>query len=514
MSNLINFISDRWHELLTKSLEHLMLTSISTAFAIVIGVPLAVWLVRRPRVQQMVMAVIGVLQTIPSLAMLAFLLPLFGIGALPALIALTLYALLPIVRNTITALDSVPADIQEATQALGFTRTQRLWKVELPLGLPIIIAGIRTAVVIGVGVATLAAFIGAGGLGDFIIRGLAVNSTSLILLGAIPAALLAVSLDFLIQRIEHRLSKQPRNKTIRSKQTIIYLIASIGLVVLIAISAIQTSEKPDSIRIGSKNFTEQFILGELIAQMLEAHTEIPIERKFNLGSVVICHQAMLNGELDIYPEYTGTAYRVILEQTDNLSPSKTYQQVKTNYQERFNLNWLTPFGFNDTYAVAIRESFAIEHNISKISQLSTLDRQLTMGFAAEFYERADGYPGLIKTYGLQFGETAEMELSLLYQAVRDEAVDVISGNSTDGRIQAYNLRILEDDLHFFPPYFAAPIVRNEVIKQHPEIQAVLGRLADRISEEQMQAMNYAVDHQGQSAYEVADSFLRQQGLKP
>jgi len=218
VTELINFVIERWPELVEKTLQHLLLTSASTLAAVLIGLPLGIWLTRQDHFRQMVMSVISTLQTIPSLAMLAFLLPFFGIGITPALIALTLYALLPIVRNTITALQGIPSNIIEAADALGFTDQQRLWKVELPLGLPVIIAGIRTATVIGVGIATLAAFIGAGGLGDFIIRGLAVNQTALILLGAIPAALLALLLDFLIQRLENKL--QPQNTSAKKSLSI------------------------------------------------------------------------------------------------------------------------------------------------------------------------------------------------------------------------------------------------------------------------------------------------------
>lgn len=513
MNDLIVFMDDRWGQLLEKTLQHLLLTSVSTAIAVLLGIPLGIWLIRQPQLRHSIMAAISILQTIPSLAMLAFLLPFFGIGVLPALIALTLYAFLPIVRNTITALEGIPEDIHEATQALGFTSSQRLWKVELPLGLPVIVAGIRTAAVIGVGIATLAAFIGAGGLGDFIIRGLSVSNNGLILLGAIPAALLALLLDFLIQRVEKHLasyktSKQPQRSVLIQK----WLPIGATALLMIIIFGLTNRPTTDTIRIGSKNFTEQFILGELMAQMIEAHTDLNVERKFNLGSVTICHQAMLNNELDIYPEYTGTAYRVILDQQQTLSANETYSQVKQAYQQQFNINWLPPFGFDDTYAIAVRQTFAEQNNIHSIGGLEPYAEQLTIGFASEFYEREDGYPGLIDTYGLNFGNTAEMDLSLLYQAVHSGAVDVVSGNSTDGRIPAFDLVVLEDNLNFFPPYYAAPVVRQLALDKHPEVGEALLKLMDSINEQQMQALNYAVDHGGESAYDVAQKFLIGQRL--
>jgi len=251
-----------------------------------------------------------------------------------------------------------------------------------------------------------------------------------------------------------------------------------------------------------------------MAQMLEVHTDLAVERKFNLGSVVICHQAMLNDELDIYPEYTGTGYRVILNQQQTLSADQTYQQVKQGYQQQFNIDWLEPFGFNDTYAVAVRRVFAEQHGISKISQLADIADQLSIGFAAEFYERADGYPGLIQAYNLEFETTVEMDISLLYQAAFNGDVDVISGNSTDGRIRAFDLVVLEDDRQFFPPYYAVPVVRHQLLQQHPQVAEVLGKLAYVIDEQQMQALNYAVDHDGQSAQFVARQFLIEQNLIP
>lgn len=511
MSELIEFLGNRWDQLLGKTLEHLMLTGVSTLAAVLIGLPLGIWLTRQQRWRNPVMSVVSILQTIPSLAMLAFLLPFFGIGVLPALIALTLYAFLPIVRNTITALEGIPDDVTEATHALGFTDWQRLWKVELPLGLPVIVAGIRTAAVIGVGIATLAAFIGAGGLGDFIIRGLAVSNTGLVLLGAVPAALLALLLDFLIQRIENHLA--PTRRAGRQWSSVwIWLPAGAALLALALLFGLEKNPQQDTIRIGSKNFTEQFILGELMAQMIEAHTDLRVERKFNLGSVVICHQAMLNDELDIYPEYTGTGYRVILNQQQTLSPEQTYAEVNSGYQEQFNITWLQPFGFDDTYAIIVRNDFAEANSISRISDLNDYADQLTIGFASEFYEREDGYPGFVRAYDLDFAETAEMDISLLYQAARSGAVDVISGNSTDGRIPAFDLTVLEDDRNFFPPYYAAPVVRQEILNQYPQVSEILARLAGIIDERQMQALNYAVDHGGRSAYDVARDYLTEKGL--
>jgi len=512
------FISEHGNELLQKLLQHVLLTGISTAVAIVIGLSLGIVLSRRRAWQGPVMAVINALQTIPSLAMLAFLLPLFGIGMLPALIALTLYALLPITRNTLTGIDGLPPEILEACDALGFTDRQRLWQVALPLALPTIMAGIRTATVISVGVATLAAFIGAGGLGDFIVRGLAVNNNALVLLGAIPAALLALSLDRLLQVLERRLRQRrpavsrvsSRSGQLRSRLRIASLVA----LMLVGGMAWWQSQPDDgnTIRVASKNFTEQYVLAEIMAQMLSAHTDLNVERKLNLGSVNVIHNALLNQEVDLYAEYTGAAWRVILEQDETLDSAQTFARVKQAYQQRFQLAWLPPFGYENTYAILVTEELAARHALETISDLAAIAPQLVMGFAAEFHERSDGFPALQAAYGLRFSGTAEMDLGLLYQALRAGRIDVAAGNSTDGRIPTLRLHMLRDDLGFFPPYDAAPVLRNEVLKKHPQVAAVLQRLSGRIDTATMRELNRAVDQQQQSAAAVATDFLRQQGL--
>jgi len=520
MNGVLSFMAGRWPELGQKLLQHMLLTGISTTVAIVIGLGLGIVLSRRRAWQGPVMAVVNALQTIPSLAMLAFLLPLFGIGMLPALIALTLYALLPIMRNTLTGIDGLPADIIEACAALGFTDRQRLWQVELPLALPTIMAGVRTAAVISVGVATLAAFIGAGGLGDFIVRGLAVNNNALVLLGAVPAALLALLLDQLLHWLERRLRRRrsaAAAMTARARAARRLLTASvlIGTLLLGSLAWWHSQrDSGDSIRVASKNYTEQYVLAEIMAQLLDAHTELNVERKLNLGSVNVIHNALRNDEVDVYAEYTGTAWRVILEQQKTLDSASTFAQVQQAYQQQFQLTWLAPFGYENTYAILVTEALAAQHKLATISDLAAIAPDLVMGFAAEFHERSDGFPALQQAYGLRFADTAEMDLGLLYQALREGRIDVAAGNSTDGRIPTFRLRMLRDDLGFFPPYDAAPVVRAELLQQHPEVADVLQRLAGRIDTAAMQAMNRAVDQDQQSAAAVASEFLRQQGLLP
>ncbi len=520
MTGTGNILIERWPELVEKLIQHLLLTGVSTATAIVIGLAIGILLSRRPAVQGPIMAVINALQTIPSLAMLAILLPLFGIGTLPALIALTLYALLPIVRNTLTGIDGLPPELLEACDALGFTDRQRLIQVELPLALPTIMAGIRTAAVISVGVATLAAFIGAGGLGDFIVRGLAVNNNALVLLGAVPAALLALALDRLLYILEQRLQRRRRGSlptgkglAYRRKGAAVALAASVIAILVIGLTGWQMGKDPRAtVVVASKNFTEQYILAELMAQMLEGHTNLEVERKLSLGSVYVVHNALINDEVDVYPEYTGTAWRAILGQQDTLTPAATYERVRQAYRDQFGLDWLAPFGYENTYAILVTVELARDNKLEDVSDLAAIAPELVIGFASEFYERSDGFPALRDTYGLDFADTAEMDIGLLYQALREGRIDVAAGNSTDGRIPTFDLVMLRDDRGFFPPYDAAPVIRRALRESHPEVIEILERLAGRIDVAAIREMNRQVDQEQRSAAAVAADFLHREGL--
>lgn len=516
MTGTFDMLAERGPELIEKLTQHLLLTGGSTSIAVLVGLTVGVLLSRRPALQGPMMAVINALQTIPSLALLAILLPVFGIGTLPALIALTVYALLPIVRNTLTGIDGLPPELLEACEALGFTDRQRLVQVELPLALPTIMAGIRTAAVISVGVATLAAFIGAGGLGDFIVRGLAVNNNALVLLGAVPAAILALTLDRLLYFVEGRLRRRRRHSPARSARRQSRGIAfAVGLTAILAAVLLVWQSIGDprtTIRVASKNFTEQYILAELMAQMLERHTDLEVERKLSLGSVHVVHNALINNEVDVYPEYTGTAWRAILGKEDTLDAATTFERVRLAYRDRFGLDWLPPFGYENTYAILVTAELARAHGLRDVSDLARISPELTMGFSAEFHERADGFTALRDTYALAFSDTAEMDLGLVYQALREGRIDVAAGNSTDGRIEAFDLVMLTDDLAFFPPYDAAPVIRIGLEESHPEAADVLQRLSGRIDVSAIREMNRQVDQQQRSAASVAEDFLRQEGL--
>jgi osmoprotectant transport system substrate-binding protein len=295
----------------------------------------------------------------------------------------------------------------------------------------------------------------------------------------------------------------PENDNPRARQ----MIPWFSLLLVALVTACGPSRE-NRIVVGSKNFTEQLILGEIIAQQIENETHLPVERRFYLAGTYICHQAILAGRIDIYPEYTGTALTAVLKEKPDGNREKVYDQVKTGYANRFNLAVGVPFGFNDTFAIEIRDDDARRLGLKTISQAAPYTPTWRAGFGYEFIERPDGYKGLSATYGLHFaGNPRIMDLGLLTRALKDKQVDLIAGNTTDGLIPALNLFVLEDDKHYFPPYEAVPIVRQETLARHPEVKPALDELAGKISDDDMRQLNYAVDGQHRDVKEVVRDFL-------
>jgi osmoprotectant transport system substrate-binding protein len=293
------------------------------------------------------------------------------------------------------------------------------------------------------------------------------------------------------------------------------LASSLGILLVITMAVSCSPSHSDRIVVGSKNFTESFILAELIAQQIEAHTNLKVERRFYLAGTYICQQAILSGRIDIYPEYTGTALTVILKQPVGRDKMEVYQRVKHEYQNLFKLTLGPTFGFDDTFAMEIRGEDARRLNIHTLSQAAAFTPQWRAGFGYEFMERPDGYHGLVETYGLRFAEQPRiMDLGLLARALKDRQIDFAAGNATDGLIPAFDLVALEDDRHYFPPYEAVPVIREQTIQQHPEVVSVLAALEGKISNVQMQQMNYSVDRQHREARDVVREFLQGKQLVP
>jgi osmoprotectant transport system permease protein len=364
---LWEFMRQQADKLGEQTLQHIGLTFISLFIAVLIGLPLGIFITRKKKYSGAILGIAGVLQTIPSIALLGFMIPVLGIGAKPAIAALLLYALLPIIRNTYTGIIGVDAAVKEAAVAMGMSKWQVLLKVELPLAMPVIFAGIRTATVITVGVATLASYIAAGGLGEFIFGGISLNNTNMILAGAIPAALLAILFDFLLSRLQ----------------------------------------------------------------------------KLNINKL------------------------------------KTTAKVLPVLLIVFACFYFIPSAYGS---------------------------KLTAGFTPEFMGRQDGNLGLQSKYGLKI-RTVVISDAVMYKAAYEKQLDVISGYSTDGRLKAYGLVILNDDKHIFPPYYAAPIVRDDALKKFPELENTLNLLSGKINDSVMTALNYRTDYLHQSPEQVAKDFL-------
>ena len=503
---LLSFWISHREELAAMVERHLFLVLWSTAIATAIGLPAGIVAAHRPRIGRPLLAAASIAQTIPSLALLGFLLPLpfiGGIGPRIAIVALILYALLPIVRSTAAGLRSIDPSIIDAGIAMGMTARQLLWLVELPLALPSIVAGIRIATIVGIGTATIAAAIGAGGLGEYIFRGLSMVDSTVILAGAIPAAVMALLADGILTWVERRLSPGRRQRS----AAVPVAVATAGLLlIVVAGSAGFGSGRPDTIVVGSKNFTEQVVLGELLAQTLERRG-MRVTRRLNLGGSFICDRAIRSGDIDAYVEYTGTALAAILKQPLERDPDAALTSLRNAYG-RSGLSVLAPLGFNNTFAMLVRDEDANALGLTTIDDLHRVEAQWRPGFGYEFAERADGYAGLLKTYALRFTTPPRvMELNLVYRALASRQVDVIAGDATNGLIKALNLSMLRDNRSYFPPYYAVPIVRSAVLLARPELREALNELAGRISEDDMRAMNAAVDVEHRDVAATVSDFL-------
>jgi osmoprotectant transport system permease protein len=503
MPALLRFWSSHRSEVAALLGQHIVLVAISTLIAVLIAVPLAIIASRRPRLASPLTGIANIVQTIPSLAMFGFLLPIplvGGVGARAALVVLILYGLLPIVRTTIAGLRGIDPAIREAGIAMGMTDRELLRIVELPLALPSIIAGVRVAAVVGVGSATIAAAIGAGGLGEYIYRGLSMVDTTVILAGAIPAALLALAVDGLLLWLEKSLSR--RRGDARRVAT-----AAVALVAAVTVSSgLAARSSSGAIVVGSKNFTEQLILGELIAQTIE-RSGISVDRKLNLGGTLICDRALLTGDIDLYVEYTGTALTAVFHETVDSNPSVVFETVRERYA-RSGRTLLAPLGFNNTFAILIRGKDARALQLTTIDDAARETPHWRAGFGYEFLERPDGFPGLAKAYGLRFAESPRvMDLTLTYRALASGQVDLIAGDATAGLIKGLDLFQLEDNRRYFPPYDAAIVARSNTLLRHPQVREALERLSGQVSAADMRSMNYAADAEHRDIRDIVKEFL-------
>ena len=502
MNTFILTLQERKEQIGTALLKHMQISFIAIFIAVIIGVPLGIYITRHKRLAEPIIQIAAIFQTIPSLALLGILIPLVGIGQMPAVIALVIYAILPILRNTYTGIKEVDPVLIEASEAMGMKKHKQLFKVEIPLAMPVIMAGIRTAMVLIIGTATLAALIGAGGLGDLILLGIDRNNNNLILIGAVPAALLAIFFDVVLRYLE----KASLKKSIIAISIGIIFTASI---IIVPNFAIQKKE----ITIAGKLGSEPEILINMYKLMIEDETKLHVMLKPGMGKTSFLFNALKSEDIDIYPEFTGTALETFVkESAKSHDPEQVYEQARIGMDRNFKMALLKPMKYNNTYAVAVSPDLAKEYNLTKISDLKNIENKLKVGFTLEFTDREDGYKGIQKLYGINFNNLITMEPKLRYSAIKLGDINLLDAYSTDSELEQYNLKVLEDDKQFFPPYQGAPLMLEKTLEKYPEISKPLNKLAGKITDDEMRKMNYEVNVGGKSAKEVAQKYLQNEGL--
>lgn len=501
MNDLMTTFAERKSQWIVALSEHLQLSFLSLFIAMAVAVPLAILLSNRKKINEALLQVTGIFQTIPSLALLGLFIPFMGIGKVPAITALVIYAIFPIYQGTATGFAEIDPSLEEAATAFGMTAWEKLKKYRLSLAMPVMMSGVRTAAIMIIGTATLAALVGAGGLGSFILLGIDRNDSALILIGAISSALLAVLFGAVIQWLK---GKKP--KTI--------LIAFFLAAALMAASVILPGGESKNIVIAGKLGAEPEILINMYKELIEEDTDLTVELKPNFGKTGFLYEALKARSIDIYPEFTGTITGSLLaENVGKLSndPAAVYEIARDKIAAQDNLAYLKPCEYQNTYAIAVTEEFAESNQLEKISDLKPLEKTAVAGFTLEFNDREDGNRGLKSLYGLNF-QVKTMEPALRYTAIAGGSIDLTDVYSTDSQIITNHLKLLEDDKQLFPPYQAAPLLRQETLKKHPEIQTALEKLAGKITSEEMTRMNYAVDVEGKEAKDVAREYLLKEKL--
>ncbi|HEL2219314.1 TPA: ABC transporter permease/substrate-binding protein [Streptococcus suis] len=500
--NLFETFIERKDEWGVALFEHLRISLLALIIAIAIAVPLGLILSSKKRLTEWSLQITGIFQTIPSLALLGLFIPFMGIGTLPAVVALVIYAIFPILQGTLTGLGEIDPSLEEAATAFGMNKWEKLKKFKLALAMPILMSGIRTASIMIIGTATLAALVGAGGLGSFILLGIDRNDSALILIGAVSSAVLAVLFGYGI-----RLLQDKKPKTI-----LLALLVTLFTVGASYVPMLNFSTK--QLVIAGKLGAEPEILINMYKLLIEDRTDIKVEIKPNFGKTSFLYEALKSGSIDIYPEYTGTITSTLLKNSPmdlSTNPEEVYTYAKEAILEQDGLMYLAPMAFQNTYALAVTEDYAQKNGIEKISDLAKVQQTAVAGFSLEFNDREDGNIGLKNLYNLQLN-VKTMEPALRYEAIKSGNVQIIEAYSTDSKVVTYKLKILEDDKQLFPPYQAAPLLTKETLDKYPELEQVLGALAGKISTEEMTQMNYAVDVEGKSAEQVAREYLEKENL--
>ena len=506
MNDFFSTLIERQDEWLQAILVHLQLSLVSVLLAILIAVPLAILVEKYRRVADLSLQLSGILQTIPSLALLGLLIPLVGIGKIPTIIALVAYAIFPILSSAYTGLREINPSLEEAAEAFGMTAWEKLRKYRLALALPMIISGIRTSTVMVIGTATLAALIGAGGLGSFILLGIDRNNSHLILIGALSSALLAMLAHYAITFMG-RLNIKAIGTVFLT--ALVLVSASLG----INGSGLNVGHNQKQLIIAGKLGSEPEILINMYQQLIETHSDIQVTLKPNFGKTVFLYNALKRGDIDLYPEFTGTVVTTLLSDQNfsETEPEAVYHYARDQLEKTDNLVYLPPMLFQNTYALVVKKAYAQQYGLQTISDLHKVEQSAVAGFTLEFNDRADGNKGLKSRYGLDL-MVKTMEPALRYQGLVNNETQIADAYSTDSEIKQYDLLLLRDDKGLFPAYQGAPLLRAETLTQYPELAGILNKLAGKINEQQMSAMNYAVKVENQPAAEVAKAWLQANGL--
>ena len=493
---------------LNLTVEHILISLLAISIASVLGIILGIIISEYRRFSGLILGTVNILYTIPSIALLGFFITITGVGNTTALIALIIYALLPIIRSTYTGIVNINPLIIEASEGMGSTKLQQLFKVKLPLALPVLMSGIRNMVTMTIALAGIASFVGAGGLGVAIYRGITTNNSAMTFLGSLLIAILALVFDFILGLIEKRLTNHKRVKYKINPKLII-----LGLFIVIFGAYFSLNSKKDkTINIATKPMTEGYILGQMLTELIEQDTDLKVNITNGVGGGTSnIHPAIVKGEFDLYPEYTGTSWEAVLKKEDSYDESK-FDELQKEYKEKYNLEYVNLYGFNNTYGLAVNKDIAEKYNLKTYSDLAKVSNNLIFGAEYDFFEREDGYKELQKVYNMNFKKQIDMDIGLKYQAMKDKKIDVMVIFTTDGQLAISDVVVLEDDKKMYPSYRAGTVVRSEILSEYPELKPVLEKLNNILDDKTMADLNYQVESEGKKPEDVAREYLQEKGL--
>lgn len=508
INQLIKLLTEDFKFFTNLTIEHILISLLAISIASVLGIILGIIISEYRRFSGLILGTVNILYTIPSIALLGFFITITGVGNTTALIALIIYALLPIIRSTYTGIVNINPLIIEASEGMGSTKLQQLFKVKLPLALPVLMSGIRNMVTMTIALAGIASFVGAGGLGVAIYRGITTNNSAMTFLGSLLIAILALVFDFILGLIEKRLTNRKRVKYKINPKLII-----LGLfIVIFGVYFSLNSKKNKTINIATKPMTEGYILGQMLTELIEQDTDLKVNITNGVGGGTSnIHPAIVKGEFDLYPEYTGTSWEAVLKKEASYDESK-FDELQKEYKEKYNLEYVNLYGFNNTYGLAVNKDIAEKYNLKTYSDLAKVSNNLIFGAEYDFFEREDGYKELQKVYNMNFKKQIDMDIGLKYQAMKDKKIDVMVIFTTDGQLAISDVLVLEDDKKMYPSYRAGTVVRSEILSEYPELKPVLEKLNNILDDKTMADLNYQVESEGKKPEDVAREYLQEKGL--